>query len=110
MNRYRIVFTICTLLAGAVWAVAQEPAPAPLPRPRPLHDMDELRAQVKVLRSEIDADAIRDSVREQLEGLRAQLTDVEAVKAQARELARAGVAGAVSGVLANVVGRLEIAP
>src|ERR1700720_1385112 len=75
MNRHVLFLT---MLVGAAGALAQEPAPvpplpplppmAPLPPlPRALRDdMDELRAQAEVLRSQIDVDGIRESVRAQI--------------------------------------------
>src|SRR5256885_620172 len=79
MNRHVLFLT---MLVGAAVAVAQEPAPVPplppvppvapmapmAPFPRALRDdMEELRAQAEVLRSQIiDVEGIRESVRAQI--------------------------------------------
>src|SRR5260370_16854805 len=70
MNRHVLFLT---MLVGA--AMAQEPAPVPpvapmAPLPRAFaYDMDELRAQVEVLRSQVDVEGIRKSVRAQISAL-----------------------------------------
>jgi len=140
MNRYRFLLTTSTILAGAVAVAAQQTAPplppappappvAPLPPRAAPDDLDELRAHVEALRSQIDADAARDlsraemeaavdvdmlreRVRAQIEALRPKLEDVNelreaaAAKAEvAREMARAGVlGGVVGGVTGGVIG------
>ena len=69
MNRH--VFFL-TMLAGSAVALAQEPPHTPFPPLSPLHpralrdDMDEVRAQVEVMRSQIDVEGIRESVRAQV--------------------------------------------
>src|ERR1700730_10374262 len=72
MNRHVLFLT---MLAGSAVALAQEPPHSPfppLPPLSPLHpralrdDMDEVRAQVEVMRSQIDVEGIRESVRAQV--------------------------------------------
>src|SRR3981081_1713373 len=69
MNRHVLFLT---MLAGSAVALAQEPPHTPFPPLSPLHpralrdDMDEVRAQAEVIRSQIDVEGIRESVRAQV--------------------------------------------
>jgi len=117
MNRHRFFLTICTVLAGAAAALPQEPKPLPAPAPKPApvppalrDDLDEVRAQMEILRSQIDTEALRDSVREQIEAVQAQRFDLDEIRENARlkaegarELVRAGVLAGVKGGIAGGV-------
>src|SRR5437879_5177859 len=84
MNRHRFLLTICTLLAGSVGspqqpAAQQSPRHSPFPGYAPGHpallrdDLDGVKAQLEILRSQIDPESIReqvDSARIWVEGAR----------------------------------------
>src|SRR5438270_8804635 len=96
MKRHRILLTICTMLAGAAAALPQEPAPQPAPAPKhtpfpgyaPGHPallrdgLDEVRAQMDILRSQIDTE-VRDSFREQVEVMKDHRFELNEVWANA---------------------------
>src|SRR6266851_3330817 len=83
MKKYRLLLTICTLLPAAVAQEAAPPRPPvppagpamperpprPRPAPRPFRafpdEMDEVRAQMEALRSQIDVEALSEAARAQ---------------------------------------------
>jgi hypothetical protein len=92
MKKQRFLLTMCTMLAGAVAALPQEPAPAPRPMPpvapaAPIppvppamrYDPDDLQVQVDV---QIHPDEIRERVKAQMESLD-ELRESARIKAEA---------------------------
>ena len=125
MNKHSIFLTIAILLARAATAMAQQAvpprppaprpaAPAPSPRPAPLPPRapwdDEVRAQIDSLRFEIDTEAIRESVRSQLEGVRSQLADVDGLQEAVRAQVEGSVEMALAGIPGGLAGPFKLAP
>jgi len=104
MNRHRLILTICTLLAG-VAARAQEPSrPAPPVPPTFQDDIDAVKAQVDILRSQIDTEA-RDSIREQLEVMKDHRFELNEIHEKARIKAETA-----NDIARTIAGKFSIEP